>query len=93
MVLKNSPPGWSKVLETNKTAHGEETVIEEQRRASYERAGGPLAAQQWEMSCGYRCKSCGSEFCKRCLEEKAPGNVYGGKSCPHCGGLFEVMHG
>ena len=76
-----------------KTIYGEETVIEMQRQALYGGAGGPSAAQQWERDSGYRCKSCGSEYCKDCLEKKAPSNAYGGKSCPSCYGLFEIIHG
>jgi hypothetical protein len=76
-----------------KTIYGEETVIEMQRQAIYGEADGPSAAQQWERDSGYRCKSCGSEYCKDCLEKKAPNNAYGGKSCPSCYGLFEIIHG
>lgn len=76
-----------------KTIYGEETVIDMQKQAIYGHTGGPFAAQQWEKISGYRCKSCGSEYCKGCLEEKAPINIPGGKSCPSCSGLFEVIHG
>ncbi|MBZ5618904.1 MAG: hypothetical protein LAQ69_09305, partial [Acidobacteriia bacterium] len=41
----------------------------------------------------YRCRSCGSEYCYWCLEQKAPNNAAGGKSCPSCLGVFEVIHG
>jgi len=72
--------------------YGEETVIERQKRAVYVNFN-PFEAQLIEQKSGYRCKSCGREYCKDCLEKKAPGNAYGGKSCPRCGGLFEIMHG
>ncbi len=74
------------------TIYGEETVIEKQKRAVYVNFN-PLEAQAIEQKSGYRCKSCGREYCKDCLEKKAPANAYGGKSCPCCGGLFEIMHG
>lgn len=76
-----------------KAIYGEETVIEKQNQAIFYGMGGPSAAQQWEKDSGYRCKSCGSEYCKDCLEKKAPSNAYGGKSCPSCCGLFEIIHG
>lgn len=72
--------------------YGEETVIARQKHALYVNFN-PLEAQAIEQKSGYRCKSCGREYCKDCLEKKAPGNAYGGKSCPRCGGLFEIMHG
>jgi DNA-directed RNA polymerase subunit RPC12/RpoP len=71
---------------------GEETVIERQKQAVYVHRN-PFEAQMIEQKSGYRCTSCGREYCKDCLEKKAPGNVYGGKSCPRCGGRFEIMHG
>ncbi len=74
------------------TIYGEETVIARQKQAVYVHFN-PLEAQQIEQKSGYRCKSCGREYCKDCLEKKAPGNIYGGKSCPGCGGRFEIMHG
>jgi hypothetical protein len=74
------------------TIYGEETVVETQKQAIYVRHN-PVEAQLIEQKSGYRCKSCGREYCKDCLEKKAPGNMYGGKSCPKCGGLFEIMHG
>jgi DNA-directed RNA polymerase subunit RPC12/RpoP len=74
------------------TIYGEETVIEKQKRAVYVNFN-PLEAQAIEQKSGYRCKSCGREYCKDCLEKHAPGNAYGGKSCPRCGGLFGIMHG
>jgi len=77
----------------DKAIYGEETVIEMQKQAVCGNAGGILAAQRWEQDSGYRCKSCSSEYCKDCLEKKAPGNIYGGKSCPICDGLFEIIHG
>ncbi len=73
------------------TIYGEETVIELQKQAVYIHRN-VYEAQQIEQKSGYRCKSCGREYCKDCLEKKAPGNIYGGKSCPNCGGLFEIMH-
>ncbi len=74
------------------TIYGEETVIAMQKQAVYVHHS-PYEAQLVEQQSGYRCKSCGREYCKDCLERKAPGNIYGGKSCPNCGGLFEIMHG
>jgi hypothetical protein len=70
----------------------EETVIEMQKQAVYVHRN-PLEAQMIEQKSGYRCMSCRREYCKDCLEKKAPGNAYGGKSCPKCGGRFEIMHG
>ncbi|MCJ7525535.1 MAG: hypothetical protein MUP71_09995 [Candidatus Aminicenantes bacterium] len=72
--------------------YGEETVIARQKRAVYVNLN-PFEAQQIEQKSGYRCTSCRREYCKDCLEKKAPGNIYGGKSCPRCGGRFEIMHG
>ena len=74
------------------TTYGEETVVEMQQQAVYLHHS-PLEAQQIERKSGYRCKSCGREYCKDCLEKKAPSNAYGGKSCPSCNGLFEIIHG
>ncbi len=73
------------------TIYAEETVIELQKQAVYVHHN-PSEAMQIEQKSGYRCKSCGREYCKDCLEKKAPGNAYGGKSCPNCGGLFENIH-
>ena len=71
--------------------YGEETVIALQKQAVYVHQN-ILEAQLVEQKSGYRCLSCRREYCKDCLEKKAPGNVYGGKSCPKCGGRFEIMH-
>ena len=71
--------------------YGEETVIKEQQYALMR--GDTYYAQRIEQKSAYRCKSCGKEYCKDCLEKKAPGNAYGGKSCPSCSGLFEIVHG
>jgi hypothetical protein len=51
-----------------------------------------LSVVDIEQASGYRCKSCGKEYCKDCLEKHAPGNYRGGKSCPSCGGFFEIIH-
>jgi hypothetical protein len=72
--------------------YGEETVVEMQQQAVLVRHS-PLEAQQIDQKSGYRCKNCGREYCKDCLEKKAPSNAYGGKSCPSCNGLFEIIHG
>ena len=71
--------------------YGEETVITLQKGALAQ--NNFLEAQRIEQRSGYRCKSCGKEFCKDCIEKKAPSNNYGGKSCPKCGGLFDIIHG
>jgi len=70
---------------------GEETVLTMQRQALMQ--NNPFLAQIIEKQSAYRCKNCGKEYCKDCLEKKAPGNAYGGKSCPGCYGLFEIVHG
>jgi len=73
------------------TAYGEETVIGLQEKALMQ--NNMLEAQHIEQRSAYRCKQCGKEFCKDCLEKKAPSNSFGGKSCPSCNGLFEIIHG
>jgi membrane protease subunit (stomatin/prohibitin family) len=72
--------------------YGEETVIERQKHAVYVNFN-PLEAQAIEQKSGYRCTSCGRKYCKDCLEKHAPNNACGGKSCPRCGGRFEILHG
>jgi hypothetical protein len=74
------------------TTYGEETVVAMQQQAVFVRHS-PQEAEQIERKSGYRCKNCGREYCKDCLEKKAPSNAYGGKSCPSCHGLFEIIHG
>jgi alpha-tubulin suppressor-like RCC1 family protein len=76
------------ILECKTTTYGEETVVEMQQRAVYVHHS-PLEAQQIEQKSGYRCRDCGKEYCKDCLEKKAPGNSSGGKSCPSCRGRFD----
>ncbi len=71
--------------------YGEEIVIALQKQAVYVHQN-ILEAQMVEQKSGYRCLSCRREYCKDCLEKKAPNNIYGGKSCPKCGGRFEIMH-
>jgi hypothetical protein len=71
--------------------YGEETVLMMQRHALMK--NDTYRAQKVEQQSAYRCKNCGKEYCKDCLEKKAPGNAYGGKSCPSCYGLFEIVHG
>jgi DNA-directed RNA polymerase subunit RPC12/RpoP len=44
-----------------------------------------------EQQTGYRCKSCGRQYCKGCLERSARPNLSGGRACPACGGDFEYM--
>ena len=73
------------------TTYGEQTVIRLQKEALAQ--NNILEALRIEERSGYRCKSCGKEFCKDCLEKKAPSNAFGGKSCPGCNGLFEIIHG
>ncbi len=74
-----------------KSAYGEETILRLLREA--EMTGDFYKAAKTEQQSAYRCKQCGKIFCKDCLEKKAPGNSYGGKSCPVCNGLFEIVHG
>jgi len=75
----------------NKVAYGEATIIRLQKEALAQ--SNMFKAQTIDQQTGYRCKSCGKEYCKDCLEKKAPGNAFGGKSCPNCNGLFEIIHG
>jgi len=71
--------------------YGEETILMRQQFAIMQNK--TWMAQSIEQQSAYRCKNCGKEYCKDCLEKKAPGNAYGGKSCPSCYGLFEIVHG
>jgi hypothetical protein len=71
--------------------YGEETVLRMQQHALMQ--NNVFQAQRVEQQSAYRCRNCGKEYCKDCLEKKAPGNAYGGKSCPSCYGLFEIVHG
>lgn len=75
-----------------RTIYGEETVVEMQKQAVYAHRN-PAEAMRIEQQSGYRCKACGREYCKNCLETRAPSNSLGGKSCPKCGNLFEIIHG
>ncbi len=91
-LFKQSPARGNTCRMCGGTIYGEETVIAMQKQAVYVQRD-LYGAQRIEQQSGYRCKSCGREYCKDCLERKAPGNIYGGKSCPSCGGRFEIMHG
>jgi len=75
-----------------KPIYGEETVIEMQKQAVYVQRN-PSEAIRVEQQSGYKCRGCGREYCKNCLETRAPANSLGGKSCPRCGNLFEIIHG
>lgn len=53
-------------------------------------AGLTQHARDLEKQQGYVCKSCGSLFCKSCLEGRVT-SPQTGASCPRCGGSFGYL--
>ena len=91
-IFKKTNSQINKCTLCHQKIYGEETAIEKQKQAIYIHHS-PTEATMIEQKSGYRCKSCGREYCKDCLEKKAPSNNAGGKSCPKCGGQFQIIQG
>jgi DNA-directed RNA polymerase subunit RPC12/RpoP len=87
----NIPPVSRREVANTCANCGQEILTNEQimyEQALLVQVGQAQQARMIEQRTGYRCKSCGRQYCKGCLERYARPSLSGGRACPVCGGGF-----
>jgi hypothetical protein len=68
------------------------SMIDASARLDGQRRTQQQLMESLENQRGFRCKGGGHVYCMDCLFNHAPAHPSGGKACPKCGNIFEVLN-